>query len=251
MVLAGHRGPPGAKYHPRDCFASGVLPDLDPAALPADWLRDLCGFEFSWDRGHGSDYGNHQSANGAGSESEKVERDYRYNPSVDNKILYSDVLLADGRHAEALDLFADDIDGPLKNNIDLLFTYAKILYTLERYQDALSYLERAEAVPNSDRIRQRTLLAALCLEELDRTEEADAKYQACQAGFMGEEARYRYGAFLEKTGDAARAQRCYQKTIDEAQYLDRRERRQERVGFNRPKLVSNVWPQRSPRDIEF
>lgn len=143
--------------------------------------------------------------------SRTVERDFRLSPSLDNRIRYADVLMSKGDVPGALQLFAAEVDGPFKNNVNMLFSYAKVLYAAGRHEDSLSALVRAEGVPNNDRIRQRHLLHALNLELLGRNDEADARFKLAQGGFLGEEAKARYGLFLLKLGRTEDGRKQFQR----------------------------------------
>ncbi len=158
-----------------------------------------------------------------------VERDYRINGSLDNKIRYADVLMAQDELDSALALFADEIDGPLRNNVHLLFTYAKILFATERFTEVIAMLERAEKVQNNDRIKQRHLLHALALEKLEQLEAADARFQLAQGGFVGEEAKVRYGLFLLARNRSAEAERLFRKVVESCAISSWSYRREQRI----------------------
>lgn len=143
--------------------------------------------------------------------SRTVARDFRLSPSLDNRIRFAEVLMAKGDVPGALQLFAAELDGPFKNNVNMLFSYAKVLYAAGRHEDSLAALVRAEAVPNNDRIRQRHLLHALNLELLGRNDEADARFKQAQGGFLGEEAKARYGLFLQKIGRTEDARKQFRR----------------------------------------
>ena len=96
----------------------------------------------------------------------------------------------------------------------MLFAYAKSLYAAGRHAESLAALEKAEVVPNNDRIRQRHLLHALNLELLGRIDEADARFRLAQGGFLGEEAKARYGLFLLANGRVEEARRQFERISD-------------------------------------
>ena len=89
-------------------------------------------------------------------------------------------------------------------------------------------LERAEAVPNNDRIKHRNLLLAMCYENAGDQERAEAKYKTAQGGYVGEEAKARYALFLKATGRIAEAKKLFRRILDEinsAPWAYRREQR--------------------------
>ncbi len=144
----------------------------------------------------------------------QVERDFRLTGNLDNRIRYADVLMSRGDSAGAITLFDGELAGPFKNNVNMLFAYAKALFAAGSHADSLAALDRAEGVPNNDRIKQRYLLQALNLETLGRIIEADARFLQAQGGFLGEEAKARYGLFLLAVGRRDEARRQFERIVE-------------------------------------
>lgn len=157
-----------------------------------------------------------------------IESDYRDHPSLDNKIRYSELLLKRQRYEEARSILSDELQGPLRNNVSLLFAYARICFVLEDYWRTLEILDTASKVPNSDRLKQRHLLRAMAYERVDDAENADLFFREAQGGFIGEEAKVRYGLFLAKAGRIEEAKQRFQKVIDSCRISSREYQREQR-----------------------
>jgi len=143
-----------------------------------------------------------------------IEQDWRVQQSLDNRISWAEVLLRRGQQAEARRLLEEELNGPFRQNVNLLFAYARVCYVLGDFAEAISRLEIAAKVPNNDRLRQRNLLRALCHERLGDAVSAEACFKEAQGGFIGEEAKVRYGEFLLAQGRADEARRQFQRVVE-------------------------------------
>lgn len=158
-----------------------------------------------------------------------VERDWRQHQSLDHRIAWAEVLLRRGQHEEARRLLAEELNGPFKANVNLLFAYARACYVLGDHAEAVAKLELAATVPNNDRLRQRNLLRALCHEARGEAAQAEACFREAQGGFVGEEAKVRFGEFLLRQGRADEARRLFQKVVDDLAISSWGYRREQKV----------------------
>ena len=158
----------------------------------------------------------------------RIERDFKASDTLDNRIQFANVLINRGAYVEAITLLEPSLSGPLSSHIGLLFTCARAHFANRNFSAATAMLERAEAVPNNDRIKQRNLLLAMCYENAGDQERAEAKYKTAQGGYVGEEAKARYALFLKATGRIAEAKELFRRILDEinsAPWAYRREQR--------------------------
>ena len=94
--------------------------------------------------------------------------------------------------------------------------------------------ELAKAQGGTELIERR-LLRAICLEWLNRSDEALVEYKAIADRYPGEEARCRYAGLLEKVGRRAEAQLIYEEILRRARLGNRHYRTAQREWINRAK----------------
>lgn len=168
----------------------------------------------------------------------RIEGAFCRSDTLSNRIDFANVMINRGDYAQALELLRPALDGPLKGDITLLFTTARAHYANSQAGQAILLLERAETVPNNEKLRGRCLLLALCHEGLGNTAAADEKYRAAQGGYAGEEARARYGLFLQKLGRTQEARALFLRIIESADSAPWSYRREQRtwIGIARENL---------------
>lgn len=158
-----------------------------------------------------------------------LEKQFRFSDTIENRVMLAEAYLEKGRNAEALDLYRGVLSGPFKNNLYLIFGYAKACYCNQAFDETLAVLQGGEDLDSSEKRRQRLLLKAMTLERLGKPEDAEAAYQEACKGFDGEEARCRYGLFLEKMGRSVDAKGQFDKIIEYAGISERFYRRREKA----------------------
>ncbi len=159
----------------------------------------------------------------------RVEKAFRRSDTLSNRIDLANVLINRGEYANALDLLREPLSGPLKGDITLLFTCARAHYANGQVDEAIVHLENAEKIRNNEKMKQRCLLLAICYEAKGEDARADEKYRAAQGGYVGEEARARYGLFLKKTNRAQEAREMFLKITDTAESAPWSYRREQRT----------------------
>jgi hypothetical protein len=169
----------------------------------------------------------------------RIEQALRKADTLANRIDFANVLINRGDYAQALDLLRPALSGPLKGDITLLFTCARAHYANGQAEQAINLLVQAQTIRNNEKLRPRCLLLAMCYEAQGELALADAKYQAAQGGYAGEEARARYGLFLAKTGRAQEAREMFRKILDSADSAPWSYRREQKawIGIARENLA--------------
>ena len=142
-----------------------------------------------------------------------IINEFKLSDTLENRINYANVLLNNGEYKNAINLLNDSLKGPLRNHITLLFTYAKAQFADGNLDETIRVLEKAEAVSNNEKIRQRKLLLALSYEGQKNIQKAEDYFIAAQGGFTGE-ARTRYGLFLKGIGKNDEAVKMFHKVIE-------------------------------------
>jgi hypothetical protein len=146
----------------------------------------------------------------------RIERDFKYSDTLDNRIQFANVLINRGKYGDAIALLTPSLSGPLGSHMELLFTCARAHFANNEIAATTELLERAESVPNNDKFKQRNLLLAMCYEASGDHERAEARYKTAQGGFSGEEAKARYALFLKAVGRKAEAHSLFKRIIDES-----------------------------------
>lgn len=159
----------------------------------------------------------------------RILSEFKLSDTLENRINYANVLLNNGDYGSAIKLLNESLKGPLKNNITLLFTYAKAQFAAGNLDETINILEKADGVPNNEKIRQRKLLLALSYEGQKNNQKAEENFIAAQGGFTGEEARTRYGLFLKEIGKNDEAIKKFNKVIESCTISSWSYRREQKV----------------------
>jgi hypothetical protein len=117
--------------------------------------------------------------------------------------------LRHGNHREAVETYRSCLQGPLKDDAETTLELCRALFLAGQAGESRDLLDALKKSHPRYEPARRDLLYARALEALGRTAEALPLYAAAAGNprFEGEEARCRYAALLESTGqpDAARA----------------------------------------------
>jgi hypothetical protein len=159
----------------------------------------------------------------------RLEREFRFLDSAENRVALAEAYLNRGRTDEALTLYKPCHTGVFRVNVDIQFGYARALYVAGDHEQAVAVLEAAEPLPSTHKRRERWLLLAMAHEKLGHSETAEACYRKAAPGFVSEEARARLGLFLWQAGRRDEAAALFTAILEHAGFSDRRYRRQERI----------------------
>jgi hypothetical protein len=156
----------------------------------------------------------------------KIEKAYHESDTLDNRIDYANVLINREQSQQAVELLQVALAGPLAKNVVLLFAAARAYYAQGQIDETVACLKKAEDISNNERLKQRNLLMAICLQDLSKFSEAEHYYQNALTGTMSEESRVRYGLFLQQQGRPQEAIEMMQKVLQNlktASFTHRRE----------------------------
>ena len=155
-----------------------------------------------------------------------IEKTFQESDTLDNRIDYANVLINRGQAGEAVELLKEALAGPLAKNVVLLFAASRAHYAQGQLNEAIDCLRKAEDIPNSERIKQRNLLMAICLHDQGDVEQAETYYKDSLTGTLSEESRVRYALFLKQQGrldDAREMLNKVLKSLKTAPFAYRRE----------------------------
>lgn len=147
--------------------------------------------------------------------------------TVDNRRLLAEALLANGNHAEALELYRGTLTGIHADDPGMLLGMARAAYGVGQYDLALhTVLQLGETNPRYQPVEAQ-LLHARALEALGRDDEAADDYAALVTHAPGEEVRCRYALLLKRQGDRNAAKALFDEILTRSGRAPRHYRRHE------------------------
>ncbi|MGZ5118715.1 MAG: tetratricopeptide repeat protein [Burkholderiales bacterium] len=120
--------------------------------------------------------------------------------SVDNKRALAEECMNHQMHAEAVRLYESCLAGPFANDGAVLYGLARAAVEAANWSKARSAIGRLKIAAPKTRPLDVRVLEARLLEGTGQTDAALAVYRELIPGFVGLEARYRYGQLLSRLG---------------------------------------------------
>lgn len=158
----------------------------------------------------------------------QLEEEVRFSGTVETRMALAEAYVAEGRHDQALALYGECLAGVFRDDPVLIYGRARVLLARGDHAACLADLDTIDKAGFRDYRNVRSLMRARCLDALGRTDAALVILADLEKGFSGEEARYRYGVLLEKTGQPEAARRLYEQMAADARRADSAYRRRER-----------------------
>ncbi|GAB3937564.1 tetratricopeptide repeat protein [Mucilaginibacter myungsuensis] len=159
-----------------------------------------------------------------GAKIKKLEEDFRFTDTFQNRIKLADAYLSSGQTEQAVELYEDGLTGAFKENEHALGQLTVAYYQLERYRDAVDAASTISRHPQFVRSKAH-LYQALSLEKMGQLDAADAEFKKMIGRFSYYEQRYHYGSFLLRNGRNDEAGKVFTAMLDEEQQLSPMERR--------------------------
>lgn len=160
--------------------------------------------------------------------------------SVENRRALARECIARGMHGEAAALYRSCLTGVHENDPDIRFGLAHALLLAQQPEEAAALARKLRETHASFRVNDVRLTLARSLEGLGRLEDALAEYKILADTYPGEEARWRYGALLARTGRAEEAREVFSRMLRNAERLPShyRDAQKEWLGLARQSLSS-------------
>ena len=133
--------------------------------------------------------------------------------TVENRLAVADACIAERAYERAAALYAACLTGPLEHDPRILLGLARAHFGLGKYKAVRRSLETLVGANPGFRSPDGHLLYARTLEQLDEHDAALAEYDALDATFPGEEARYRHGSLLAGLGRSADARAVFEHVL--------------------------------------
>lgn len=139
--------------------------------------------------------------------------------SVENKMALAEECTLWGMHDDAVRLYESCLQGAFVSDGAVLYGLARAALEGNNWRAAELAIERLRSDAPRVHPMEVRLLEARLLEGRGETEVALAAYRALLPGFVGLEARYRYGAFLSRLGQHEAATRMFDEVIRHSRRL--------------------------------
>ena len=139
--------------------------------------------------------------------------------SVDNRIGLARECIAHGMHADAIRLYRSCLNGMYEKDPDIRFGLADALERNASYADAAAVAAKLLESHPKHHPNEVRLILAKGLEGQGNLQAALPEFQTLSETYAGEEARWRYGAILRRTGRTAEANEIFRKMIQRAERM--------------------------------
>ena len=136
--------------------------------------------------------------------------------SVDNKLALAAECMNHQMYVEAVRLYESCLDGAYGSDGAILFGLAKAAAEAGDWGKANTAIDRLKADAAKFRPLEAQLLKARVLEGQGQNDAALAAYRELVPIFVGLEARYRYGSFLQRLGKHEAAMEMFNEVVKHA-----------------------------------
>jgi len=136
--------------------------------------------------------------------------------STDNRLALADECCGHRMYGEAIRLYESCLQGAYANDSTILFRLARAAVDVGDWDKAAATIELLKAEAPKTRPLEVRLLEARLLEGRGRTDDAIAVYQSLLPGFVGLEARFRYGELLMRLGKREAAMEVFNDVLKSA-----------------------------------
>lgn len=136
--------------------------------------------------------------------------------------------LRSGRSDEAVQLYRDLLIGMHATDPDLMLGLARSHFARGEFAEVQAVLERLREANPDYRSAEGHLLYAQCLERQGEADAALYEYGALAEYFPGQEAKSRYAALLQQTGNTDEARRLFEEVCRAVDLMPKHARRVQR-----------------------
>ena len=147
----------------------------------------------------------------------RADREVKISGNLDARRRLADELLERQQYDAAIDVYQGGLTGIFEHDPTLLLGLARAYFGKQEYLAARDTLERLQQHNPDFKSADAQLLHARALEALDALEEAENAYALLIKGYVGAEARLRYGLLLKRRGKLPQAQGIFKDLLDGAQ----------------------------------
>lgn len=144
-------------------------------------------------------------------------KDLRRADTVENRLKLANSLYEKASYKEAIELYRSCLDGPYRDDPDIMLRLAFALFEAGRYGEAVTHLEVLKERNPEYRSQDGHLLYARALAANGADDAAEAAFETVINYFAGAEARFRYAIFLRERGRTVQADTLLEEIVETAQ----------------------------------
>lgn len=169
-----------------------------------------------------------------GGKLKKLEDELQFTDTFANKVKLADAYLAAGYTDKAIDLYKSSLTGAFDENEYVLAQLILAYYEKGQYEDVIPLAKKLYKLPQFARSKAH-LLYALSLENIGKTELAEAEFKAMKGRYSYFEQRYQYGLFLTRQERDNDAWNIFTEMLNEEPHLGPVERKSNRIWLAKTK----------------
>ena len=148
--------------------------------------------------------------------------------TLDNRRRLAKESFDSGDYQQAAELYRSGLRGLYATDPELMLGLARSQFALNLHAEARQTLDALIAANPAFRSSEGHLLYARCLEASGDTAAAIHEYEALVEGFLGEEARVRFGLLLKREGRAAQAMDVFNTVLKRSRVAPKYYQREQR-----------------------
>lgn len=137
--------------------------------------------------------------------------------SIDNRLALARECIEHKMYGDAAALYHSCLTGLHENDPEIHYGLASALDMDGKFEEALAEADYLRRTHPKHRSGEVGLIRAKALEGLDRLDDALAELQTVADTYLGEEARWRYGALLKRLGRTDDAQAVFERMLKNAE----------------------------------
>jgi hypothetical protein len=161
----------------------------------------------------------------------KLEENFRFSDTFNNRIVLADAYLAGGQTDKAIPLYEGGLTGAFSENEHAIAQLILAYYYQKRFADVLKITPKIYNQPQFSRSKAH-ILYAMSLAYSGNDEMAEKEFLGMKGRFSNFEARYYYALFLQKNNRNSEARQVLIEITDEIPQLSNVEKRYNREWLN-------------------
>lgn len=161
----------------------------------------------------------------------KLEENFRFSDTFNNRILLADACLAAGQTQRAIHLYEEGLEGAFSENELGISRLILAYYQERRFEDVVKITPRIISLPQFAKSKSHILYAA-SLGQCGQPEKAESEFKKMNGRFGNFEARYYYALFLRQQNRQEESLNLLHLIAEEIPQLSAVEKRSNRQWLN-------------------
>ena len=164
----------------------------------------------------------------------KLEENFRFSDTFQNRIALADRYLSDGLTEKAIELYESGLTGNFIDNEHVLRQLILAYFQIKSYDEVITLSKKLYTRPQFARSKSHVLYA-MALDLTGNPELSEKEFSMMQGKFSNFEARYQFGMFLNRNSRDEEARDVFKEITNEARHLSNVELRDNRQWLNAAK----------------